>query len=269
MGGLLGVILLPIVLLLLIGVILVATVGSAVTNVASGGQIRYDEKVMQSYADAQYAAEFASVSASAYEDNLLIVIATNEEADQYYRIAWCGDNLRSEINMLFGNESTAFGRIVRDSINSEYYAYSLDSNLALVMNRMTDQITALDLPSSFQRQHMGTQTVSSHLTNHTELSLTEATVNAALEDFTEQTQIPAVIVVDTMENIFGKTLDVADIFTVIVLIVLLIVVICWLVRRLRRYRSQKGSDNNGNNQSNQNDRSYGGSYNQNEHRRNY
>ncbi len=246
LGGLLGIIMLPIIILLVVGMLLFGIIGSAVANVASGGIISYDEQVFQQYADKRYAEEFSS--SSAYEDNILIVFLTNEEADGYYAIAWVGDNIRGEINELFGDETTAFGYVMQGSVNSEYYAYSLDSNLASVMEKMTDRVEALNLDSSFRSQADRSNTVVSHLTNHSELPLAKEVVDGSCQSFTEATDIPIVIVVDTMENVFGKTLPIYDIIIVIVLIAVAVVAIVFIVKAIKKNKNGgNGGNYNGNN----------------------
>ena len=236
--------------------------GSAVANVANGGSIYYDEQVFQQYADDQYAAEFAEYSN--YENNLLIVFLVNEEADGYYVIAWVGDNIHGEINNMFGDETTTFGRVVQGTVNREYYAYSLDSNLASVMEQMGSRIEQLKLKSSFRSDLQSQNPPTSHLTNRTSLSLTHETVDNALQAFTEQTDIPAVIVVDTMENVFGKTIPLSDIVTVVVMLVLLGFAIYWIVRTVKNNKKNGGNGNNNNygNGGNYNNGSYNnGNYN--------
>lgn len=221
----------PIVILVFVVIFLFVFIGSTVTSVASGGSIVYDEAKFQTYASQQYAKEFSS--SSAYENNLLVVFLTNEEADGYYCIAFIGDNVKSEISNMFGNEHTAFGRAMNSSINSEYYAYSLGSNLASAMDTMTKEVKALELESSFLTDEKETGNVDSHLTNYTSLSISSETVGNALKRFTESTDIPAVIVVDTMENVFGKTLPTFDIFVLIILIVIAAVAISTIVKTVR------------------------------------
>lgn len=262
LGGLLGVLLLPIILILVVGILLISMVGSAVSNVANGGSIYYDEAVFQQYADDQYAAEFSSYSN--YENNLLIVFLTNEEADGYYVIAWVGDNIHTDINYMFGDETTTFGRVVQGAVNREYYAYSLDSNLASVMDQMGARIENLGLSSSFRTEKVSNNPPSSHLTNHSSLSMTEETVNDALQAFTEKTDIPAVIVVDTMENVFGKTIPVSDIITVVILLAILGVAIYLIVRALKNRKNNGGNNGNNGNGGNYNNGTYnGGNYNNN------
>lgn len=163
--------------------------------------VQYDEATFQDYANTRYEEEFSA--SNAYEDNLLIVFLTNESADGYYTIAWVGDNIRSEINYMFGNEDTEFGEAMISSINDSYYAYSLDSNLASMMEIMTKEVVALNLDTSFKSESNNNGAVESHVTNYTDFDVTEATVNTSLQKFTEETGIPVVIVIDSMESVFG------------------------------------------------------------------
>lgn len=243
LGGLLGIVMLPVILLLIVSVMLFGIIGSAVSNVANGGIISYDEQVFQQYADKRYAEEFSSYSG--YENNILIVFLTNEEADGYYAIAWVGDNIRGEINEMFGDETTAFGYVMNGSINAEYYTYSLDSNLATVMEKMSTRIKALGLSSSFRSPVASDENFKSHLTNYSDVPMTKETVDSACQTFTEETQIPVVIVVDTMENVFGKTLPLSSIITVLMLLGVAVVAIVLIVKGVKN--NKNGPKNDGNN----------------------
>ena len=255
-----GVLLMPIILILVVSLILVGMVGSAISNVANGGSVYYDETVLQQYADDQYAKEFSSYSN--YENNILIVFLANEEADGYYAIAWVGDNIHNKINSMFGDETTTFGRVVQGEVNREYYAYSLDSNLANVMDTMGERVEDLGLESSFRNEKESKNPPTSHLTNYSSLSLTEETVNESLVAFTEKTDIPVVIVVDTMENVFGKTLPIGDIITVLFLLAILGVAIYLIVRALKNRKNNGGNNNGGYNNGGYNSGGYNsGGYN--------
>ena len=256
LGGLFGIFTFPIVLILVVVVSFMSIVGSAVANVAKGGSVYYDEQVFQQYADDQYAAEFSKYSN--YENNLLIVFLVNEEADGYYCIAWVGDNIHEEISSMFGDETTTFGRTVQGAVNREYYAYSLDANLADVMTQMGNRIYALNIESSFRKDKISENPAPSHLTNYSSLSLTEETVNDALKEFTVKTEIPTVIVVDTMENVFGKTIPMRDIATVVILLVILGFAIYLIVRIAKNNKNNK---NNGGNKENSGNNGNGGSNN--------
>ena len=271
LGGLLGIIMLPLILLLVVAVLLFGIIGSAISNVANGGIISYNEQTFQEYADKRYAEEFSSYPA--YENNILIVFLTNEEADGYYAIAWVGDNIRSEISDMFGDETTAFGYVMNGSINAEYYTYSLDSNLASVMEKMSTRIKSLGLSSAFRSPVASDENFQSHLTNYSDVPMTKETVDGACQNFTAETNIPVVIVVDTMENVFGKTLPLSDIITVLLLIGVAVVAIVFIVKGVKKSKNgPKNDNNNGGNYNNYNGNNtynnynnynggYGGGYN--------
>lgn len=240
-GGMLNMILGPIILILLVVFSLFSYVGSSVNSIAQGGNVRYDEEQFQDYADAQYAAEFGS--STAYEDNLLIVFLVDEEHTDFNYIAWVGDHIDSDINYMLGNNQTELGQAMNSCINEASYKYSLDSNLAQVMGEMTEKIEALGLESSFTCTENHAQ-VTSHLTNHSDLNLTETTVNDALTAFTDKTGIPAVIVIEDMEDVFGKTMPTGSIALVVVVALLGIILVVNVIRR------------RGENDRNQSDRRY-------------
>lgn len=234
LGGLIGMFLAPFLMLVLVVVLLFAMISSTISNVAGGGVVRYDENKFQDYANTRYAEEFSS---QGYEDNLLIVFLTNDDADGYYCIAWVGDHVNYKVNELFGDERTAFGRAMTNSIGDNY-KYSLSSNLAMAMNRMTDEVKALNLSSSFtcSESHGGADR--SHLRNYTDLTFSDATDNA-LKQFTEETGIPVVLVVDRAETVFGKGLMASDVIILIFLAILLVFAIVWIVRAVKAYNEKK------------------------------
>ena len=129
-------------------------------------------------------------------------------------------------------------------MNVTFYKYSLDANLAQVVEIMKDHVTALGLDSSFRCNENRSQTVS-RLVNKTSLELTEETVNDALQRFTDATGIPMVIVVDDMDRVFGSgNQSKADISAISVLNMVLAVglaaLVIWLV--VRALRKRKGRD---------------------------
>ena len=221
-------------IILIVAISLIANifgaVGSSISNVSSGGQVVYNESTLQDYADQQYAIEFNS--AKEYEDNILIVFLVDEKSEGYYTIAWVGDNITEEIYSMFGNEYTEFGYKMKGSIAS-YYKNSLSKNLATVVNGMTDSISNLKLKSSFDRDYGSPSGYVSHVTNNSSLELNEDTINRALEDFTAETDIPIVIVVDDMEEVFGKTVFGTDIMTIVACLALGGVAIYFIYRSVK------------------------------------
>ena len=162
--------------------------------------VAYDEGTMQNYANEKYRQYFGA--SSAYEDNILLVFLTNEEADGYYTIAWVGDNIDYTINSMFG-EYSQYGDALYQHINTSYFGYSLDTDLARVVEEMTRSITALGLSSSFVSESDKSNTPDSEFVNLTSFELTAEVVDSALAEFTQKTGIPCVIVVDFAERVFG------------------------------------------------------------------
>lgn len=229
LGGLLGALMAPFILLLVVGVMMFGIIGSALSNAASGGIISYDEGVFQDYADSEYNKAFGNSDAT--EDNILIVVLVNEETDGYYYIPWGGSNLVGDIYDLFdvGGE---FDKAMQGSIQ-KYYAHSLDEDLTRVIETMTRKITNLDLESSFKKVYSHEKSPESHLENYTELSMSQTAVDDALQEFTAQTDIPVVLVVEDMEEVFGKTLPIGDIIILVILTVLAVVAIVAIVRTVK------------------------------------
>ena len=241
LGGFFGMLLLPIVILMVaISLIfnIFGSLGSSISSVASGGHISYSESDMQRYANSQYAIEFGD--SKAYEDNILIVFLVNEQRDGYYTIAWVGDNVDSEINYMFGNEYTEFGIKMLQNI-PDYYEYSISKNLASVVEGMSQEIQELGLSSSFETQSAVPSGVESHLTNHSSLSVNEATVNTALVSFTDKTDIPIVIVVDDVDAVFDRTISATDIFTIVIAIGLGAAAIYLIVRSVKNNKRNGGN----------------------------
>lgn len=175
---------------------------SAVIDFSDGVTIyedMYDEATMQDYANVKYMKYFGNTSA--VEDNILLVMLTNEACDGYYTIAWVGDNVDYQINEMFG-EYTECGDALYNNVD-EYFAYSLDTDLASVVKEMTQHIEALGLSSSFNFESDRSNLADPKFVNMTSMDLTPEIVNASLEEFADKTGIPMVIVVDSAERVFG------------------------------------------------------------------
>lgn len=237
LGSVIGILLLPIIMI----IVIVSIVGTSFMTLFQGGTVFYDENKLQSYTDEQYAEEFGS--STAYEDNLLItVVVDDEECYSYYYIAWVGDHVQADIRNMLGSSDTTLGQAMDSSINASSYKYSLDSDLAQVVQTLTEEVQALGLESSFTCNEDHKQ-VQSHLTNHTDLPMTAATLNNALTMFTEQTGISTVIVVEDMEDVFGKTIPISTIILIVVLVLVAVLVVVAVVKAIRRRSDQQDTDN--------------------------
>ena len=58
------------------------------------------------------------------------------------------------------------------------------------------------------------------MTNRSSLEVNEETINKALKSFTENTDIPIVIVVDDMGDVFDKEVAGADLMTILLAVVI-------------------------------------------------
>lgn len=226
-----------VVALIFVLIFLFSLVGNIFSGNGSFTYVEYDEEVFQDYTNGQYQKEFGS--SSAYEDNILLVFLTSEECYDYYYIAWVGDHIVTDINFMLGNEYTELGEAMSQCINASSYKYSLDSNLAQVFETLTEQIGALGLESSFDCDEEHIQ-VQSHLTNYTDLPMTEETVDEALAAFTDATGIPVVVVVEDMEEVFGTPVQIGGtgasrvpVLMVVCLVVIAVILIVIIVKRRR------------------------------------
>ena len=62
---------------------------------------------------------------------------------------------------------------------------------------------------------------------------------SVIEKFTEETGIPIVIVLDSMESVIGKSLTTTDIFSVVIFVALIVVAIVMIVKALKKRRTEK------------------------------
>lgn len=247
-----GILLLPIFFVIFIFMMISSFVGNSFFDLSQGGTIKYDENKFQDYANTQYANEFGT--SSAYEDNILLTILVDTDSyDEYYYIAWVGDHIKTDIVNMFGNNDTVLGEVLLSSINTNSYKYSLDSNIADAIEIIRKQIVDLKLDSSFNCNEIHDRVkpelyvdcgeecniVKSHLTNKSSLELTTETVNTALEEFTNSTGIPIVVLVDEIDNVFSKSLSGQTIFSIIILIVLVISIIYFITRKRNKKTSTK------------------------------
>ena len=244
-----GMLLAPILLLVLVVAILVGSIVNTVSIVAQGGLIEYDEEKMQSYALAEYEKAFGEEEHEAfYEDNLLILITTYEEYDGYECFAMVGNNLDPEINEMMGAEGTTFYNIVTNAINRENYKNSMTGNLRIMLSKLSRAIQNLNLDSSFDshKDVDRSDKFESRVVNYTDLTIEadpDSALDNTLQEFTEETGIPIVIVVQTGEAVFGKHIPMINIIILVAssvgAIVLTYIVIRNVIRRKRGQTKEK------------------------------
>ena len=238
LGGLMSIFLAPIILVMMAAMLLFGFVGSSFVSITDDGVIAYDEEDFQDYADAQYAKEFAG---TAYEDNILLVVLTDEGNSNYCYIAWVGDHIDTDINYMFGADGTQLGSAMNASINTSNYKYSLDSNLAQVVTQMQKHINQLGLESAFicQEEH----DYKSHLTNYSDLNMNADTVNLALENFTQTTGIPMVVVVEEMDDVFDEVSFSSSPATTVISVVLVVLAVVLIVKGIKNRKKRSDDEN--------------------------
>ena len=243
-GGLISIMLLPVILILFASVFLFAifgNLGQSIDNVANGGQVVYDEGVFQTYAGDKYEEIFGDYRA-AYEDNILIAFITNEEMDGYYCIGWVGYNLDENIYNMFGDERTEFGKTIQNNIG-DYFKFSFDKNIANAVDELADKIEAFGLDSSFidppAKNH-----ADSKVYNNTEISMNEDYVNSALERFTEETGIPIAVSVERIENVLDKKISGDDIMIIVFCFGMIGVAVFLIVRNVKEHKKIKAEGGN-------------------------
>ncbi len=209
-GGFFGLILAPVLLLILSLTLFLSVLGpvsTSVSNVVGGGHHYYDESTLSDYANNHYYAEFGDSTDA--EDNILLIFLVNETRDGYDSIAWVGDNIPKDIYNMFGGEGTEYYYHVQNNILREY-DYSLSKNLATVIEEMSEEITDKNLAYNNKSNSP------SHVQNYTELNINKDTINNALQKFSDETNIPIVLVIDDIEDVYDKTIRTNDIITVVI-----------------------------------------------------
>ena len=239
-GGLISIIFMPFILIMFAALIFFSVVLGAFGGIAQGGVTDYQEKAFQDYADQEYYKAFSDSTAK--EDNILLVFLTNEDANDYYCIAWVGDHIKSDVNYLFGNQYTELGEAIHNNINTSGYWYSLDTNLAGAVNEMAYYVEREAALGSFtcNEEHVQTE---SKLINYGEFNVSEEVVNAALADFTERTGITMSIVVDDMNKVFGVDYS-SVIWGVVIVLVLVGVAVLFIIKGIRNRRGSSYDDGN-------------------------
>ncbi len=254
-GGLFGLFLLPVIILLLAAVFLITSIVSLISAIASGGVVQYSETKFQAYADEQYAAIYGGEYQEAYEDNILIVFTTNETFDDYYAIAWVGDNISTKINLMFGDESTEFGAAMNRTILLENGGYkaSLDKNLAMMIDLMKDYASGY---TSFIKESSSPHAEGQIINRDEDLSFTEETVKTALDDFYAETGIPISIVVEDEEDVFGKSIPVSYIISGVFSLGICVFAGVWIYKSVKAKKSAKRQEENKANGTDYNDPRY-------------
>ena len=213
--------------------------GSSISNIANGGHYIEDNKKVDDYCSSQYAKEFNNTVE--YEDNILIVFLVDEDCEEYYTKVFVGYNVDDRINNMFGGKYTEYGRQLINNINDNY-EHSLSRNLAATVRGMSDEISNLNLETSFIDDMGSPGDYISHVTNNSSLDISDETINNALTKFTEETKIPIVIVIDDMDNVLDKSIHPSDIINVILALIIGGFAVYFIIRAFKIQRIVNNDD---------------------------
>lgn len=225
-----GIVLFPLLITVICLVLFFVYLSPTVAVIKDGGQINYSDEAFIKYRDEQYEKHFGSSSAK--KDNILVIFLTTENYNRYYCLAEVGENVNKHISVMYGGGSSTFGKIVLEAVPKENYKFAIDKSLASITNQMATKILNLKLDSHFEKESDHSRLTESQLVNYTSLSISRETVNSALSDFTDSTDIPVVVVVDSAETVFGKVAPVSDIIFLVILLAVAGVCIFVITRKV-------------------------------------
>ena len=214
--------------------LILGLIGGGLTTLFRGGNVVYSEAKMQDYANRQYATIYDPSSAT-YEDNVVVVFLTNEDNQTYYSIGWVGDNLKSQVSDLFGDEYTALGSAMQSSVTTSDYRYSLGSNLAQVTEKMETSVKNQNLETVYRVQKAESHEAGKvYNRSNSDLQINTEIIDAALKNFTDSTDISMSIVVADAKDVFGKSLNTAAILALLLCIILIVYAVVAIVRYVKR-----------------------------------
>lgn len=178
-----------IVALVILGVFALAFLGMLIDSLTVGGDpngnIIYDERTFQSYANSEYFNAFSATED--YDNNILLVYTVYEGYDGFECIAWVGNNVPTSIDEMMTGSAISSGI-------SDYYEFQLSKGIAMSVDKLTDRAPA---------SSASVDTRFSKLTNYSSLEMNKETVNEALVAFAEKTGINIAVVVVDGADVFG------------------------------------------------------------------
>ena len=240
-GGCLGALFAPMICMVLAIVMIIGLIGGGLTTLFNGGNVVYSETKMQDYANRQYATIYDPSSAT-YEDNVVVVFLTNEDNQTYYSIGWVGDNLKSQVSNLFGNQNTALGNAMQSSVTTSDYRYSLGSNLAQMTEMMESAVKKQDIGTVYRTQKAEKHEAGKvYNRSNSDLQINTEIIDAALKNFTDSTDISMSIVIADAKDVFGKSLNASAILALLLCIILIVYAVVAIVRYVKRRKGNADS----------------------------
>ena len=167
---------------------------------------REDEEILR-YGTEQYSEIFGSSSAP--EDNILFVFLLDEDDFEYSSsMGIVGDNVNGYIHTMFEEYEDYFDAYERFLDHDNVGAFGED--YVEIIDYMTANIMAHEFYSSFKSPSDRSNLVPSGIINKTELAFNENDLTAALDRFTERTDIPCVLLIEYESVVYSDVETVFD-----------------------------------------------------------
>ena len=228
----LSLILMPIIFTILGAIMLV--VFFAGVNSPSANTINYDETEFQNFALDKYA-EFYGTS----EDGVLFVLLTSEtpEDDGYYQISIVGNNVKSSVSAMFGDDRTVFGGAFDGALPASYH------NSLLNAFRDALETTANSISAGNVYYYEPETIKTPEFVNEVSyINLDETYMNAALNEFVSDTGLTVSVYVADVESVFSRSNKMW--FVLIVGIIFLAIGVGTTVFAVRAIKKRKEAKNN-------------------------
>ncbi|MBQ3254034.1 MAG: hypothetical protein IJA65_05695 [Acholeplasmatales bacterium] len=191
------------------------------------GKAVYNKNKMNEYLKTNYENEFKS--SAAYEDNIIFIFLYNEEYNDYSYDFYTGYDISTSVYNYLGNYSIT--SIIERYFEVSNYEGDIEKNLSKIMNEITIKLDE-EFDGYLKCDHTNDEYISK-FTNNSNSELDSTKIEESLKDFTDTTRLSIVMVVDTMENVFGRTknvnYDFLIIFGIIVLLFLIMMVYAFTV----------------------------------------
>ena len=192
----------------------------AIFAIATEESDREDEEILR-YGTEQYSEIFGSSSAP--EDNILFVFLLDEDNFEYSSsMGIVGDNVNSYIHTMFEEYEDYFDAYERFLDHDNVGAFGED--YVEIINYMTANIMAHEFYSSFNTPSDRSNLVPSGIINKTELAFNENDLAAALDRFTEKTDIPCVLLIEYESVVYSDVETVFDKVAIALVMLLMLLI---------------------------------------------
>ena len=216
------------------GVFFIAIAG----DLLFGGTVRYDDDKMEEYLETTYIDEFGTSAES--EDNILFVFLYDDEIYYNYDYSfYVGDDISTDLFHYIDSFSSS---IVDRHFEVDNYEEEIEANLCRDINDMSNELRFLGNDNLIcDHVHDG---YNIELNNKSSYELDKSNIEASLSNFSNTTGVSITLVLDTRENVFGKSVEV-DIFALLVLgfifSVFIIIIVLGIVKSVKSIK--KKNDN--------------------------